>query len=135
MCKFIGKSNEWIFCNLSKSEIMLAWKQQKWQILPVTQNLSSIYFPLAKFQLVSSNPSLAIIWQMTYTQKMPKLSSATLISPCIHPSISVLVSVQKQKWELYFLKQQYHRNRPIRLTQCCTQFKSPGVKILCVLYL
>ena len=23
----------------------------------------------------------------------------------------------------------------IRLTQCCTQFKSPGVKILCVLYL
>ena len=27
------------------------------------------------------------------------------------------------------------RNRPIRLTQCCTQFKSPGIKILCVLYL
>ena len=26
-------------------------------------------------------------------------------------------------------------NRPSRLTQCCTQFKSPGVKILCVLYL
>ena len=26
-------------------------------------------------------------------------------------------------------------NRSIRLTQCCTQFKSPGVKILCVLYL
>ena len=25
--------------------------------------------------------------------------------------------------------------RPIRLTQCCIQFKSPGVKILCVLYL
>ena len=23
----------------------------------------------------------------------------------------------------------------VRLTQCCTQFKSPGVKILCVLYL
>ena len=28
-----------------------------------------------------------------------------------------------------------HFNRLIRLTQCCTQFKSPGVKILCVLYL
>ena len=27
------------------------------------------------------------------------------------------------------------RNRPIRLIQCCTQFKSPGAKILCVLYL
>ena len=26
-------------------------------------------------------------------------------------------------------------NRPIRLTQCCTQFESPGVKIHCVLYL
>ena len=26
-------------------------------------------------------------------------------------------------------------NTPIRLTQCCTQFKSPGIKILCVLYL
>ena len=26
-------------------------------------------------------------------------------------------------------------HRPIRLTPCCTQFKSPGVKILCVLYL
>ena len=26
-------------------------------------------------------------------------------------------------------------NRPIRLTQCCTQFKSPGFKIPCVLYL
>ena len=26
-------------------------------------------------------------------------------------------------------------NRPFRVTQCCTQFKSPGVKILCVLYL
>ena len=26
-------------------------------------------------------------------------------------------------------------NRTIQLTQCCTQLKSPGVKILCVLYL
>ena len=26
-------------------------------------------------------------------------------------------------------------HRPIRITQCCTQFKSPRVKILCVLYL
>ena len=27
------------------------------------------------------------------------------------------------------------KHRPIRLTQCCIQFKSPGVKIFCVLYL
>ena len=37
------------------------------------------YFSYAKFQLVSCDPSLAIIWQMTYTHKLPKLCSATLI--------------------------------------------------------
>jgi len=30
---------------------------------------------------------------------------------------------------------QYNGHRPIRLTQCCTQFKSPREKILCVFYL
>ena len=57
---------------------MLPWKLRKRQILLVSQNLSSLYFSLAKFQLVSCNLSLAIIWQMTYTQKLPKLCSATL---------------------------------------------------------
>ena len=58
---------------------MLPWKQQKRHILPVNQNLSSVYFSLAKFQLVSCNLSLAMIWQMTYTHKLlPKLCSATL---------------------------------------------------------
>ena len=32
-------------------------------------------------------------------------------------------------------KQDVACNRSNRLTQCCTQFKSPGTKILCVLYL
>ena len=54
---------------------MLPWKLRKRQILPVNQNLSSVYFSLAKFQLVSWNLSLAMIWQMTYTHK---LCSATL---------------------------------------------------------
>ena len=31
--------------------------------------------------------------------------------------------------------QRYFWHRPIRLTQCCTQFKSPGDNILCVLHL
>ena len=57
---------------------MLPWKLRKRQILPVNQNLSSVYFSLAKFQLVSCNLSLAIIWQMTYTHKLPKLCPATL---------------------------------------------------------
>ena len=57
---------------------MLPWKLRKRQILPVNQNLSSVYFSPAKFQLVSCNLSLAMIWQMTYTHKLPKLCSATL---------------------------------------------------------
>ena len=47
---------------------------QERQILPVNQDLSS-----AKFQLLSCNLSLAMIWQTTYTCKLPKLCSATLI--------------------------------------------------------
>ena len=78
---------------------MLPWRLRKRQILPVSQNLSLVYFSPAKFRLrvwdekraplktpawedkfrlVSSNLSLAIIWQMTYTKKLPKLCSATL---------------------------------------------------------
>ena len=57
---------------------MLPWKLRKRQILPVNHNLSSVYFSPAKFQLVSCNLSLAMIWQMTYTHKLPKLCSATL---------------------------------------------------------
>ena len=47
---------------------MLPWKLRKRQILPVNQNLSSVYFSPAKFQLVSSNLSLATIWQKTHSQ-------------------------------------------------------------------
>ena len=39
---------------------------------------------------------------------------------------------------IYLVTQCCHKisnHRHIRLTQCCTQFKSPGFKILCVLYL
>ena len=57
---------------------MLPWKLQKCQFLPVNQNLSSVHFSLAKFQLVTRNLSHAMIWQMTYNHKLPKLCSATL---------------------------------------------------------
>ena len=57
---------------------MLPWKLRKCHILPVNQNLSSMYFSLAKFQLVSCNLSLAMIWQIIYTHKLPRLCSATL---------------------------------------------------------
>ena len=59
---------------------MLPWKQRKRHILHVDQNLLSVYFSLANFQLVRCNLSLAMIWQMTYTHKLPKLCSATLKS-------------------------------------------------------
>ena len=38
-----------------------------------------MYFLFTKFQFVSCNLSLAMIWQMTYTHKLPKLCSSTLI--------------------------------------------------------
>ena len=57
---------------------MLPWKLRKRQILLVNQNLSLVYFSPAKFQLVSWNLSLAEIWRMTYTHKLPKQCSATL---------------------------------------------------------
>ena len=50
----------------------------KTSIFTFNQNLSSVHFSLAKFQFVSSNLSLAMILQMTYNQKLPKLCSATL---------------------------------------------------------
>ena len=64
---------------------MLPWKLQKSQILPVNHNLLSLYFSPAKFQLMSYNLSLAMIWQMTYTHKLRKLCSATLKNiPVLH---------------------------------------------------
>ena len=56
---------------------MLPWKLRISQIIPVNQNLSSVYFSIVKFQLVSCNLFLAMIWQMTYTHKLPKLCLAT----------------------------------------------------------
>ena len=57
---------------------MLPWKLRKRHILPASQILLSVYFSLAKFQLVSCNLSLAMIWQRTYTHELPELCSATL---------------------------------------------------------
>ena len=59
---------------------MLPWKLLKHHIWPVNQNLSSVYFSLAKFQRMSCSLSHAMIWQMRCTHKLPKLCSATLSS-------------------------------------------------------
>ena len=75
---------------------MLPWKLRKSHILPVNQNLSSVYFSLAKFQLVSCNPSLAMIWQMTYTHKLPKLCSATLNSFCHQVDVWMLFKIREK---------------------------------------
>ena len=63
---------------------MLPWKLRKHQFY-----LSLKIFHQYKFQLVSCNLSLAMIWQMTYTHKLPKLCSATLKE-------STLISVNVQ---------------------------------------
>ena len=72
---FTGKSNERILCRLRKSEILrletivhIAMETLKRHILLANQNLLSVYFSLAKFQLVSRNLSLTMIWQMIYTR-------------------------------------------------------------------
>ena len=69
---------------------MLPWKLRKRHILPASQNLLSVYFSLAKFQLVSCNLSLAMIWQRTYTHELPKLCSATLIKDFNKQNAAVL---------------------------------------------
>ena len=86
MCKFIGKSNEGILCKLSKNDILrlysvghVSMETTKTSHFTCPSKLSSVYFSLAKFQIVSCNRSLAMIWQKTYTQKLPKQCSATLI--------------------------------------------------------
>ena len=77
---------------------MLPWKLRKCQILPVSENLSSVYFSLAKFQLVSCNPSLAMIWRMTFTHKLLKLCSATLNQKEI--KLQLYVTEPKKLWIL-----------------------------------
>ena len=107
MCEFIRKSNELILCKLSKSEILklysivhVAMETTKTSNFTCGQNLSSVYFSLAKFQLVSCNLSLAIIWQMTFTQKLPKLCSAT-IERLIHLVWLHLKNIIKQNTVLH----------------------------------
>ena len=84
----MGKSNERIYGKLSNGEILRLYlivhvamettKTSNFTRQSIT--LSSVYFSLAKSQLVSCNLSLATFWQMTYTKKLPKLCSATLIT-------------------------------------------------------
>ena len=87
MRKFIGKSNERILCKLSKSEILrlypivhVATETTKTSHFTCRSKSFISIFSLANFQLVSCNLSLAMIWQMTYTHKLPKLCSTTLKS-------------------------------------------------------
>ena len=77
----------------------MPWKLRKRQVLPVNQNLSSVYFSPAKFQLPGCNLSLATIWQMIYTNKLPKLCSATLSKACEQQTHfrSSLLSLRKKR--------------------------------------
>ena len=97
---------------------MLPWKLRKRQILPVNQTLSSVYFSLAKFQLVSCNLSLTIIWQMTYTYKLPELSSATLTPRTLNlevgdSSLAHHVSLNKELYSTLSLFPQVYKWAPV----------------------
>ena len=78
------KSNERILCKLSKNEILTLYSIAH-VAMETTSNFTcrskyfvSIFFT-CQVQLMSCNLSLAMIWQMTYTHKLPKLCSASLI--------------------------------------------------------
>ena len=90
---------------------MLPWKLRKRHILPANQHLLSVHFSLAKFQLLSCNLSLAMIWQRTYTHKLPKLCSATLIACLMFHSIFDLL-LNTCSWE-FFTHQQIQSNLAI----------------------
>ena len=76
---------------------MVPWNLRKRHILLVNENLSSVYFSLPKFQRVSCNLSLAMIWQITYTHKLPVLCSATLIGACHGKSYRIHSSSTDQR--------------------------------------
>ena len=85
MCKFIGKSKERILCKLNKIEILrlysivhVAMETTKTSHFTSQSKSFISIFSLAKFQYVSCNLSFDMIWQMTYTHKLPKQCSATL---------------------------------------------------------
>ena len=104
MCKFIGKSNERILCKLSKIEILRLYSNLHVAMLPVNQNPLSVYFSLANFQLMSCNLALAMIWQMTYTYKLPKPYSFTCTLNrifCIIYSISIMECNTSMYYLLY----------------------------------
>jgi len=76
---------------------MLPWKLRKHQFLPVNQNLSSVHFSLAKFQLVSSNLSLAMIWQMTYKSQTAKTVFSHLKTMIKHRANILVVGLETLK--------------------------------------
>ena len=103
---------------------MLPWKLRKRQFLPVNQNLSSVHFSLAKFQLVSSNLSLAMIWQMTDNHKLPKLCSATL--KCYswpHPQVKHKVLSSNPS--------QVKRNRRLLVKHLCSHLFHAAFNLAC----
>ena len=78
---------------------MLPWKLRKRHILPVNQNLSSVYFSLAKFQLVSFTLSRTMIWQMTYTQTAKTLFNHLKRPPLLGDRGHLLaISVRGSQW-------------------------------------
>ena len=97
----MGKSSEQMFCKLSKREILRLFsivhvdmETTKTSNFTCHSNRSSVYCSLAKFQLVGCNLSLAMIWQMIYTHKLPKLCSATLKGMCHQLHVFVCLKSQ-----------------------------------------
>ena len=94
---------------------MLPWKLQKRHILPVSQNLSSVYFSPAKFQLVSCNLSLAMIWQMTlYSQTAITVFSHLKILKHVHPHVTPQSSTELFSPFFYASNTEVNNNKTYR---------------------
>ena len=72
----------------------------------------------------ASRVAILMIYDINGTQEGQTMYSLHFTTLVLYFAVSKIETSLVQK-----------SNRPIRLTQCCTQFKSPGDKILCVLYL
>ena len=100
---------------------MLPWKLQNRQILPVNKNLSSVYFPLAKFQLVSRNPFLTWFgeWhiltncQTVFSHLKWQMSSFTYQ----RPTCKGHDTIQQQRLKLYPTLQKHTHHQSIAVNR------------------
>ena len=108
MCKFIGKSNEWIFSKLSKSEILRLYSIVHVAMETTTSNFTcqskffiSIFFT-CQVSPCELQPFSCHDLANEYTPKLPKLCSATL--KVSEMSLTILSYMHALCWRAHLVK-------------------------------